>query len=69
MQHWAARSFWQEYGALSAEVRARADKQFLLLKVDAHHPSLEFKKVGERFGNEIRSARVTLNTAPWPLSR
>jgi hypothetical protein len=32
MQHRAATDFWQQYHALSPEVRARADKQFSLLK-------------------------------------
>jgi hypothetical protein len=61
MQHRAATDFWQQYHALSPEVRARADKQFLLLKANPQHRSLQFKKVGERHGQEIWSARVTLN--------
>jgi len=31
-----------------------------LLKKDPQHPSLQFKKLGERKGQEIWSARVTL---------
>ena len=42
-------------------IRNRAEKQFSLLKVDPHHPSLQFKKVGVRQGAEIWSARVTLS--------
>jgi hypothetical protein len=48
---------------LSCPARRRprtADKQFALLKDNPHHPSVEFKKLGERNGQEIWSARVTL---------
>jgi hypothetical protein len=61
MQHRAATDFWRQYHTLSQEVRARADKQFSLLKANPQHPSLQFKEVGERTGWEIWSARVTLN--------
>jgi hypothetical protein len=52
--------FWKEYRALPAVVRERADKQFALLKVNPRHPSLQFKTLIERGGQEIWSARVTL---------
>ncbi len=58
--HRANADFWNDYRALSADVRARADKQFALLKADPQHPSLQLKKIGERHGEEIWSARVTL---------
>lgn len=45
---------------MPAVTRARADKQFALLKANPRHPSLRFKKLGERHGQEIWSARVTL---------
>lgn len=45
---------------MSADIRTRADKQFALLKDNPQHPSLQFKKLGERRGQEIWSARVTL---------
>jgi hypothetical protein len=61
MQHRATTDFWRQYHALSQEVRARAVKQFSLLKANSQHPSLQFKKVGERHRQEIWSARVTLN--------
>ena len=60
MIHRANADFWNEYHALPAEIRARADKQFALLKNNPRHPSLQFKKLGERNGQEIWSARVTL---------
>jgi hypothetical protein len=50
MHHYAASEFWQQYNALPLEVRARADKQFSLLKANPQHPSLQFKKVGSRHG-------------------
>lgn len=41
-------------------MRSRADKQFALLKENPQHPSLQFKKLGERHGHDIWSARVSL---------
>jgi hypothetical protein len=58
--HRANADFWNNYRALSVEVRARADKQFALLRANPQHPSLQFKKIGDRRGEEIWSARVTL---------
>ena len=52
--------FWDDDKALSPDLRARADKQFALLKGNPQHPSLQFKKLGDRKGQEIQSARVTL---------
>ena len=69
MQHRAASDFWQQYLALPHELRARADKQFSLLKANPQHPSLQFKKVGERHGHEIWSARVTLNYRALAIKR
>jgi len=60
MNHRANADFWNDYHALPADLRARADKQFALLKKDPQHPSLQFKKLGERNGQEIWSERVTL---------
>jgi hypothetical protein len=60
MIHRANGDFWNDYHALPADIRARADKQFALLRNNPHHPSLQFKKLGERNGREIRSARITL---------
>jgi hypothetical protein len=69
MQHRATTDFWQQYHALSQEARARADKQFALLKANLQHPSIQFKKVGERRGQEIWSARVTLNHRALAIKR
>jgi len=69
MQHHAATDFWREYLALPQEMRARADKQFSLLKTNPLHPSLQFKKVGERDGREIWSVRITLNYRALAIKR
>jgi len=60
MIHRANADFWNDYRALPASVRVRAYKQFSLLKSNPQHPSLQFKKLGDRSGQEIWSARVTL---------
>jgi len=60
MTHRANADFWRDYRALPVDVRVRADKQFALLKADPRHPSLQFKKIGDRSGKEIWSVRVTL---------
>jgi hypothetical protein len=58
--HRASAAFWKDYDSLPAEIRARADKQFALLKANLQHPSLRFKKIGDRAGHEVWSARITL---------
>ncbi len=60
MNHRANPDFWRDYHALSADIRTRADKQFALLKDNPQHPSLQCKNIGDRSGQEIWSARVTL---------
>lgn len=44
MIHRASADFWHDYRALPQDIRARADKQFALLKGDPNHGSLQFKK-------------------------
>src|SRR5215467_10949725 len=61
MEHLASSDFWKHYEVLPEEVRHRADKQFALLKANPQHPSLQFKKVGDRHGHEVWCDRVTLN--------
>ena len=67
--HDASVDFWRAYQELPQEIRDRADKQFALLKVSPQRPSLQFKKLGLRSGNEICSARVTLNYRALALKR
>ncbi len=57
--HRTTADFWKDYRALCTDIRDRADKQFELLKANPRHPSLQFKKLTERRGQEIWSARVT----------
>ena len=67
MIHRATRIFGaSDYKKLPADIRARADKQFELLKANPQHPSLHFKKFGDRKGQEIWSAQVTLKYRAWP---
>jgi hypothetical protein len=53
LKHKTASDFWLCYKKLPLEIRGLADKSFKLLKADAAHPSLQFKKVGK-----VWSARV-----------
>jgi len=69
MQHRATTNFWREYHALPPDIRNRADKQYSLLKANQQHPSLQFKKLGERHGQEIWSARITLNYRALAIKR
>jgi len=50
MIHRASADFWNDYRALPLEIRTRANKQFALLKDNPQHPSLQFKKLGDRNG-------------------
>jgi hypothetical protein len=59
--HRTLADFWKNYAAVPAKIHARADQQFALLRENPLHPSLQFKKLTERNGQEIWSARVTLN--------
>jgi hypothetical protein len=67
--HRAAADFWQAYAALTEEIRRQADRQFALLKANPQHPTLRFKKIGKRQGQEVWSARVTLNYRALAIKR
>ena len=69
MRHRADKDFWQHYRSLSQEIQTRADRQFSLLKTSPHHPSLQFKKVAEVRGQDLYSARVTLDYRALALKR
>ena len=47
MIHRASPGFWTCYRRLPADTQRAADKAFELLKRDARHPSLQFKKLDE----------------------
>jgi mRNA-degrading endonuclease RelE of RelBE toxin-antitoxin system len=69
MRHFATTDFWKEYRSLPQEIRSRADEKFSLLKANQQHPSLQFKKLSERVGQEIWSARITLNYRALAIKR
>ena len=53
MRHFASPRFWALYDALPKDVRDLADKSYVLLKVDARHPSLQFKKLGKHWSVRV----------------
>jgi hypothetical protein len=60
VKHTASVRFWALYEALPKPVRAVADKNFQLLKLDPKHPSLHFKRIGK-----VWSVRVGSITVRW----
>lgn len=64
MKHFASPEFWEGYQRLPETVRELADKNFELLKLDPHHPSLHFKKIGRyravRVGRSYRALAVEI---------
>jgi len=65
--HKASPDFWACYRSLPPHIQTSADKAFALLKADAQHPSLHFKKVGRfcsaRVGIHHRAVGVALPEA------
>lgn len=55
MKHLASSRFWALYRVLPADMRELADKNFELLRADARHPSLHFKKVGKVWSVRVGS--------------
>ncbi|MCE0498321.1 MAG: hypothetical protein LV481_10295 [Methylacidiphilales bacterium] len=58
MTHKASRKFWKSHEGLPEDVRVLAGKEFRLLKQDAHHPSLQLKKLS---GSDYWSVRINDN--------
>ncbi len=56
MTHFALPRFWKCYRQLPPNIRDLADKNYALLKTDASHPSLHFKKLGSH--KRLWSVRV-----------
>jgi hypothetical protein len=54
--HRTTEGFWKHFKKLPQSAQKTAKNNFQLLKVDPHHPSLHFKKVGMFW-----SARVGIN--------
>jgi hypothetical protein len=65
VKHETTSSFWATYDELPIEIRKLADKNFQLLKNDAAHPSLQFKKVGKlwsaRVGSDYRALATRID--------
>jgi hypothetical protein len=55
IRHFRGKRFSGLLDALPTTAQEQARKQFLLLKADPSHPSLQFKKVGD----DLWSARVS----------
>lgn len=51
--------FWQRYRDLPEEVQELADRKFELLKTNPRHPSLHFKKIGNK--QRLWSVRIGLH--------
>lgn len=49
MNHFTTPKFWDCLNRLPDTVQRQADAQYELLKQDPRHPSLHFKKIGDRF--------------------
>jgi hypothetical protein len=62
MRHFASPDFWDAYQKLPEQVRIQADKNYVLLKSDPHHPSLHLKKAGRfwsvRIGLRYRALAI-----------
>ena len=62
MKHHASSRFWALYEALAKEVRALADKNYLLLKSNPKHPSLHFKRLGDLWSVRVGAHHRALGT-------
>jgi hypothetical protein len=47
--HYTTRKFWKCYDDLPENVRDTANQCYSLLKADPSHPSLHFKKIGNKY--------------------
>lgn len=65
MRHFASPAFWQAYAELPESIRARADKNYALLKTNPQHASLRLKKIGRfwsvRVGLRYRALAVEVD--------
>jgi hypothetical protein len=62
LKHRASSRFWALYDALPEEVRALADKNYLLLKNNPRHPSLHFKQLGDVWSDRVGAHYRALGT-------
>jgi hypothetical protein len=65
MKHFASPAFWEFYARLPEQVRIVADKNYVILKDNAAHPSLQLKKIGRywsvRVGLRYRALAVEVD--------
>jgi hypothetical protein len=59
MNHFTLPRFWQHYNSLPENVRQLADKNYQLLRDNPFHPSLHFKKVGNK--NHLWSVHIGIH--------
>jgi hypothetical protein len=65
LNHHTHSDFWECYRALPKDIQGLADKAFVLLKQDARHSSLRFKKVGPYWSARVgRQYRALAMEAP-----
>jgi hypothetical protein len=62
LKHHVSSRFWALYDALPEEVRALADKNYLLLKSNPKHPSLHFKRLGDVWSVRVGAHYRALGT-------
>jgi hypothetical protein len=65
--HYTTRKFWKCYDALPENVKDTATQCYALLKADPSHPSLHFKKIGNKYwslraGLDYRAVGVEVET-------
>jgi hypothetical protein len=65
--HYTTRKFWKCYDALPENVQDTANQCYALLKADRAHPSLHFKKIGNKYwsvraGLDYRAVGVEVET-------
>jgi len=60
LKHYASPQFWACYHRLPENVRAVADRNFQILKLNSKHPSLHFKKVGRFWSARVGIAHRAL---------
>ena len=62
-KHKTTAEFWDYFHQLPIEVQGLASKDYDLLKMDARHPSLQFKKVGKLWSVRVGLEHRALATA------
>jgi len=59
VKHFALPRFWDHYRDLPEDIQKLADRKFELLQSNPQHPSLQFKKSGNR--KQLWSVRIGLH--------